>query len=69
MLGCEPVLKIVWGPPPVGLVQRFELCTFAHIPTAYIVANVEAAIGQANDSESVAAKAHINIIRAIRSAK
>ena len=43
--------------------------TPTHIPTAHIVANVEAAIGRANASESVAAKAYINIIGAIHKAK
>ena len=40
-----------------------------HIPTAHIVANVEAAIGRAKPSEKLAAKARMNVIGAIRRAK
>ena len=39
------------------------------IPTAHIVANIEAAIGQAKPSEKLAAKARMNVIGAIRQAK
>ena len=37
----------------------------ARIPTTHIMANVEAAIGRAKASESVAAKVHLYIIGAI----